>query len=265
MSHILLEKLALPSDVRIDQRVPKKMLLEHGAPTAADRRLIQDGISELLWAAALKPNNIGVPAYRDKQREYLEIAVLAASVRPKAKMARLQELVHRAVPYPVVLLTSQGESLTISLAQKRWSQGEGGKIVLDSDVVACDLQVELCILTPGVIETAFLDSLSLAQQPSLHLMQLYQGWIDRVEALQAARISGTFHLHRPHLGPPPLGEEDKGQERRRAIHDYARLQREIGTLRAQATKQKQFNRRVELNLHIQQLETKLHEAKQKLS
>jgi hypothetical protein len=256
MSHILLEKLALPNDVRIDQRVPKKMLLEHGAPTAADRRLIQDGISELLWAAALKSNNIGVPAYRDEEREYLEIAVLAASVRPKAKMGRLQELVHRAIPYPVVLLTSQGETLTVSLAQKRWSQGEGGKIVLDSDVVACELQVDLCILTPGVIETGFLDSLSLAQQPNLHLMQLYQGWIDRVEALQAARISGTFHLK---VGLDQL------QERRNAIDDHARLQREIVSLRAQATKQKQFNRRVELNLHIQQLETKLLEAKQKLS
>jgi hypothetical protein len=256
MSHILLEKLALPSDVRINQRVPKKMLLEHGAPTAVDRRLIQDGISELIWAAALKPNNIGVPAYRDEQREYLEIAVLAAALRPKAKLGRLQELVHRAVPYPVVLLTSQGDTLTISLAQKRWSQGEGGKIVLDSEVVACDLQVDLCILTLGVIETAFLDSLSLAQQSNLHLMQLYQGWIDRVEALQAARISGTFHLK---VGLDQL------QERRIAIDDHARLQREIVSLRAQAAKQKQFNRRVELNLHIQQLETKLLEAKQKLS
>lgn len=256
MSHILLEKLALPSDVRIDQRVPKKMLLEHGAPTAADRRLIQDGISELIWAAALKPNNIGVPAYRDEQREYLEIAVLAAALRPKAKIARLHELVHRTVPYPVVLLTSQGETLTISLAQKRWSQGEVGKIVLDSDVVACELQVELCILTPGVIETAFLDSLSLAKQPNLHLMQLYQGWIDRVEALQAARISGTFNLK---VGLDQL------QMRRIAIDDHARLQREIVSLRSQAAKQKQFNRRVELNLHIQQLETKLEEAKQKLS
>ncbi len=256
MSHILLEKLTLPSDVRIDHRVPKKMLLEHGAPTAADRRLIQDGIGELIWAAALKPNNIGVPAYRDEQREYLEIAVLAAALRPKAKMGRLHELVHRAVPYPVVLLTSQGDSLSISLAQKRWSQGEGGKIVLDSDVVAGELQVELCLLTPGVIETAFLDSLSLAQQQSLHLMQLYQGWIDRVEALQAARISGIFHLK---VGLDQL------QERRNAIDDHARLQREIVSLRAQAAKQKQFNRRVELNLHIQQLETKLVEAKQKLS
>jgi hypothetical protein len=39
-----LTALALPPEARVDQRVPKKMLLEQGAPTAADKRLIQDGL-----------------------------------------------------------------------------------------------------------------------------------------------------------------------------------------------------------------------------
>ena len=34
----LVAALALPPDVRVDQRVPKKLLLEEGAPTATDRR-----------------------------------------------------------------------------------------------------------------------------------------------------------------------------------------------------------------------------------
>jgi hypothetical protein len=58
----------------VNQRVPKKLLLENGAPTAADKRLINEGIEELLWLAALKPTTIGVPEYRDEVREYLEIA-----------------------------------------------------------------------------------------------------------------------------------------------------------------------------------------------
>ena len=72
----LLAALDLPASSRVDQRVPKKLLLENGAPTAADKRLINDGIEELLWLAALKPTTIGVPEYRDDVREYLEIAVL---------------------------------------------------------------------------------------------------------------------------------------------------------------------------------------------
>ncbi len=61
----LIHALRLPEGCRVDQRVPKKLLLENGAPTAADKRLIKDGIEELQWVAALKPTTIGVPDYRD--------------------------------------------------------------------------------------------------------------------------------------------------------------------------------------------------------
>src|SRR5690554_6729337 len=137
----LIQALHLPESCRVDQRVPKKLLLEHGAPTAADKRLITDAIEEIQWLAALKPNTIGVPSYRDAQREYLEIAVLAVTLRgtvKSARLARLAELVHRAVPYPVLLLM-EAQALTLSLAHKRWAQNEAGKVVLDGDAVLVSL------------------------------------------------------------------------------------------------------------------------------
>ena len=73
--------LALSPEARVDKRVPKKLLAEQGAPTAGDKRQIQEGIEELTSIAALKPNNIGVPAYRDDVREYLEIAVISVELR----------------------------------------------------------------------------------------------------------------------------------------------------------------------------------------
>ncbi len=112
--------LALPPETRVDKRVPKKLLVEQGAPTASDKRQIQDGIEELTWIAALKPSNIGVPAYRDDVREYLEIAVLMAELRTTAKAGRLKELIHRAIPYPVVLLAAQRKTISLSLAHSAW-------------------------------------------------------------------------------------------------------------------------------------------------
>ena len=41
--HGLITALDLPVDSRVDQRVPKKMLLENGAPTTADKRQINEG------------------------------------------------------------------------------------------------------------------------------------------------------------------------------------------------------------------------------
>ena len=104
----LVTALALPESCRVDQRVPKKLLTENGAPTAADKRLLTDAIEEVQWVAALKSNTVAIPEYRDGTREYLEIAVLAVEVRDThdkpAQVRRLAELVHRAVPYPVLLL-----------------------------------------------------------------------------------------------------------------------------------------------------------------
>ena len=101
----VVDALRLPPEARVERRVPKTLLLEHGAPTAADKRQIQDGIEEITWVAALKPATIGVPIYRDATREYLEVAALTMRLRGRARGSRLIELVHRAIPYPVLLIT----------------------------------------------------------------------------------------------------------------------------------------------------------------
>ena len=44
------------------------------------------------------------------------------------------------------------------------------------------------------IAESFLESLSLAAQNRVHLCALYQSWVDRVWAFQAARITGRFTI-----------------------------------------------------------------------
>lgn len=247
--------LALPSDARVDQRVPKKLLVEQGLPTAADKRQIQDGLDELKWVAALKPSNVGVPEYRDDVREYLEIAVLTMTLRPAAKMAWLSELVHRAIPYPVVLVTAQGKDLALSLAHKRFSQSETGATVVDGELISALLWTKDAPDLPKPADARPFESLAMGSQPQTHLLALYQGWIEWVEALQASQITGHFAR---------ASTFEAARSRREALERYDRLQREIGGLRAQATKETQLNRRVELNLTIRCLEAELAEASDSL-
>jgi len=112
VEHVL-EALAIPAEARVGQRVPKKLLVENGASTARDKRYINDGIEELQWVAALKPATIGVPAFKDDAREYLEIAVLSLALRDGAKAERLAELIHRAIPYPACWCGHKTGSLTL--------------------------------------------------------------------------------------------------------------------------------------------------------
>jgi len=240
----LISALDLPVSSCVDQRVPKKLLLENGAPTAADKRIINEGIEELLWLAALKPTTIGVPEYRDDVREYLEIAILTATLRAGAKPTRLIELIHRAIPYPLMLVTAHADTVNLSLAHKRWSQGETGRVVIEDVHCTAPFRPD----APAAIEALFLASLKLSSLPARDLFTIYQGWLDRVDALEAAKITGRF------AAPDSANLAS-------ALHDSldarARLQRELAGLRTKAEKEKQLNRRVELNLEIKRLEVKV--------
>ena len=239
-AHVI-ASLELPPGARVDRRVPKTLLLEHGAPTAADKRRINEGIEEVQWVATLKPTTIGVPALRDDVREYLEIAVLRMALRAEAKTDRLAELIHRAVPYPVFLLLAEDTRLTLSLAHKRKSQGQAGATVLDGEPVA----TTLTDFEAGGLRLEFHGALSLARQPRADLYQLYQGWIDTIFALLAARLTGRFAV---------ATSRDQAATRREALCECSRLDIEIARLRALAANEKQLPRQVALNLELKRAE-----------
>ena len=234
--------LDLPTSALVNQRVPKKLLVENGAPTAADRRFINDGIEEIQWLSALKPNTIGAPEYRDTEREYLEIAVMHIALRPDAKASRIAELAHRAVPYPLVLLLSINQQLTLSLAHIRWAQNEAGKAVLDGEPVQVSLGSQPA--TPE-ISSAFLQALSITRQPRQNLRALYQGLLDTLLAYQAAQLTGVF---------VQSVSDEQAAARRASLQACREIEQQIAILRNAATKEKQLARQVALNLEIKKLQ-----------
>lgn len=246
---VVLDALALPANAKVEQRIPKKLLVEQGAPTAADKRQIQDGIEELQWVAALKPTNIAVPAYRDAVREYLEVAVLTAVFRQNAKVVRLTELIHRAVPYPVLLVSSfrdgGTDSIAVSAAHKRFAQNEAGKYVVDEILTTAPMALDA---VPPEATQAFLDSLALSRLPTRDLFQFYQGWMNGIVGFAAASITGRFAL-------PESPEQT--HRMRESVAQHSQILNDLSVLRTQAVKEKQMNRLVELNTKIKRLELQL--------
>jgi len=268
----LINALHLPPSCRVDQRVPKKMLAEHGAPTTADRRLLTDGIEELKWIATLKPGTVAIPEHREGAREYLEVVVLAVHARAThgkaSQQLRLAELVHRAVPYPVVLIQSLAAcnatpsddrvppaavSLAISLIHKRAAQNEAGKVVVDGELVTSELVDATGTAAPQA--STLLEALALDRQPYQDLMTLYQGWMDCLTAAEAARITGNFRL--------PSGPSATAAQRE-ALRLCRRLEQEAARLRNQAAKERQIAKQVDLNLAIQCLQAELKAARAQL-
>lgn len=240
----LISALGLPSAALVSQRVPKKMLAENGAATSADRKLLQDHIEEITWVAALKPTNVGVAEFRDEQRAYLELAVLCVTLRQfdgkSAKVSRMAELVHRAIPYPVVLVLDDDERLYVSLVHIRWAQQEADRTVLDGELIQ------------GIFErasaddlSAFLSALDLSKQPRGDLLGLYQGWMDTLSAWQAVAVTGRFEANTT---------PQQAADRRTALRLCRELDTQIASQRATAAKEKQMARQIVANLEIKRLQ-----------
>jgi hypothetical protein len=253
----VIDALGLPPETRVDRRVPKTLLVEHGAPTAADRRQVQEGVEEITWAAALKPANIGVPPFQDEHREYLEVAVVTMRLRGPAKAPRLIELLHRAIPYPILLVTQlpaedSSGPVVVSFAHQRRSLNEAGAVVVEE-------VVDTPPFAPGAPQEAgerFLSSLNIAGLPRGDLFVLYQGWIDRVIALRTATVTGTFTIPQTPAG---------AAAQREALEEHQRLTAEIARLRNEATGERQTRRLVEINLELQRLEARRAETRDALA
>lgn len=247
----LLNSLELPAAACVGKRVPKKMIVEFFG-SLGDKRAARVGLDEFHWLASLKPANIGVAEYVSADREYREVAVLSVRLKVGGNARRLAEAIHRAVPYPVLLFMTQAGSegaagangVIVSAAHKRTVR-KGGKRVAVEEVVRVEISAAG---TTDVPETAFLASLSLPQLPRNDIFGLYQGWLDRLVALQIARIGGSFALPR---------DAEETERRQRVLAERAGRERELKRLRAAARRERQLSRRAELNRRIRELRTAL--------
>ena len=267
-SEQLISALRLPAEATVGQRVPKKMLAENltsrSTATSADRKLLHEQIEEVTWVAALKPTNAGIPVYQDEVRSYLELAVLSVRLREGSQLApipakvspsvaRLAELVHRAIPYPVLLVLDDNARLYLSLVHIRWAQKEADKAVLDGDLIQ-GVFVHNGSPAASVMDAdtvnAFINAMDLSKQPRTDLLTLYQGWMDTLSAWQAAAVTGRFECVSP----------QQAMARRAALRRCHELDAQISSLRAAASKEKQMARQVAANLEIKALMAERQQA-----
>ena len=281
-AQILIDAFRLPAAALVGQRIPKKLLVEQGATTAADKRLITDAVDELWWQAALKPGTVSVPAYQVPEgtklmpandgdavaasadaTDVIELALVSAHLRPatrESQAQRLMQLIHRAIPYPVLLVTELPAGVVLSVAHKRASLGEVGRWV----VAGGEQTHPFNPAEPSPAEAAFMASLALDQLPAaalVHLGALYQAVADRITALAVAQVTGRYAA--PEAAPSM--SHGGAAAHRQVLAERSRLLEQMATARNAAAKARQMSRRVELNLQIQRLQSQLQDIQARLT
>ncbi|MFM1977250.1 MAG: hypothetical protein RL145_2096 [Pseudomonadota bacterium] len=246
-SQRFLAALELPVGARQSTRIAKKILADQAAANSLDRRLIEQGLDDVVWAGVLKPTTIAVPAFVDEKRDWGEIAIITLSVRDSVDPMRIASLLHKAIPYPLLLVADTKSGLQISCANVRRAINNESKRVSDTPLVAT-------ILSGSMVEP-FIAAWALPNLPATNMAILYGAFVARLESWLAAELTGRWDH----------GDSEGAIIRRReALMEHKILVSEAARLKKLAARARAMRDRVELNGKVQNCLQRLEVVKAKL-
>lgn len=238
--------LSIPEQCFLGKKVFKKLFVENSALASSDKKIFQTDVETINWLYTLKPSTIQIQPYQDETCEYLEIAVLEVNLKDEKKIKRLAEVIHRSIPYPLVLIFYFQNTFSLSVASKRFSQSEKETIVVDKFYTTNWLDPKE--FAPE--EQAFLQSIKITLLPQTNFYAFYFAIIERFVALECARLTGSYKIEL---------KANNQQQRRDLLSECHDMEIKIIELKAAIKKETQFNQQVALNTKIKLLEQELRE------
>jgi hypothetical protein len=244
MIETLYERMAIPDACHLGKRVFKKLFHENAKLGTTDKKAFREDIDVITWQYTLKPSTISIQAYENGQREYHEVAILQVDLKTLNRTNRIAEIIHRTIPYPIVIVFAFKTMCALSFAHKRFSQAEKGAIVAENFIITDWINIS----APIPVQQAFLESLAVSDLPHTHFFAFYSTLTDRLVALDCARLTGEYRLE---------STASKCGVRRDHLVACHELESRIAEYKTDVKKETQFNRQVELNVKIKDLEKQL--------
>ena len=236
----------LPENCCVDQRIGKALFAENGPLTPGDRKTFRSDIEEIFCSYILDDNHgVMLNSYTDAEHDFSCLALIDVVLRKPGKAARVAELCHRAMPYPLIVILQDGDKLWFSMAEKRFSRDGKEQVVLEQQS------------DTGWIEDRFLQEFSTVADFSKFkknsYLELYRHYAELLDVLKTAEITGTFQ--QSSISP---------EERRKLLADLHELQIQLDALKTKAKKEAELSRLVEINMQAKKLNHEMHEIHEKL-
>ena len=252
--------MAIPESCRLGKRVYKRLFNENAKLSATDKKALRDDVDTILWQYTFKPTTIPIQLYEDDQREYHEVALLQVNLKQDKRVNRLCEIIHRAIPYPLILVfhisnhqsSINNQKCLISLAYKRFSQAEKEAIVAE----AFQKTGWLDLSNPTKPQAGFLESLNMKTWPHTHFFAFYRAAMDRVIALACAEYSGHYSLEIPN----GFSVDDRVNK----LEQVEKLQQEKTEIQSKLKKEKNLGTQVQLNTRIKKISDRIKAIKSEL-
>lgn len=235
---ILYERMDIPKACIVGNTVFKKLFYENASMNANDKQIFKDHISKITWKYSLKPETINISEYKDADRDYDEIAVIEVELVDTTKAKRIAEIVQRTIPYPLILVLVKDEQFQLSLTHKKTNKGDESKNTIEEH-----------IFTDWIHETniqerdnILLNGLHIKNLSFSNFYAFYTDILNRIYLYIASK-------HNNQAQYTALNAEQV----KKILDEINELNQEIDDLKRAVKKEKHFNRKVELNIKLNDL------------
>lgn len=211
--------IAFPKQAAFGRVLPKNKIYEHSGANTRVKDLFVKQVEQIVWQYKLAPETLHLPA----RPGVPEIQIFSIQLKTQELDGDVLRCIDGAIPFPIVFeLTFDGRT-QVTAAYKRPNESDASRWVL-SDYFATDW-------LPGDCERT-------AMPVALHLGGLYEQL-----------------LHR--LIPLPTRPQETLTALVARVEQAQAKQRELDKTTARLAKEKQFNRKVEINATVRQLKSEL--------
>ena len=212
---------SFPAQARVARVVPKSKIYEHGPVTSALRDKFVRQVEQITWAYKLAPETINLQA----RGGVAEIQVFDITQKTAELDENVLRAIDRAIPLPIIFQLHHEQRTRMVAAFKRPSEANASKWVIDGYFVGSWLPA---------------DSPRQPLPVALDLLGLYEQLLRSL-------------LPSPARPGESLPEQLQRLNRLRSLHsEYAKLD-------ARLHKEKQFNRKVALNVQLREIQNEIAE------
>ena len=238
--------LNFPDSCFVGQRIAKVLFAENGPLTPGDRKTFRSDIEEIFCSYILDDNHgVLLNSYTDAEHDFSCLALIDVVLRKPGKAARIAELCHRAMPYPLIVILHDGDKLWFSMAEKRFSRDGKEQVVLEQ-------QTNTGWIGNAHLQ-AFADAADYSKFNKNSYLDLYRYYSALLDVLKTAEITGSFQ--QSSISP---------DERRRLLTELHQLKNQLAELKAKAKKEAELSRLVEINMQAKQIEAEINNTKKML-
>ncbi|MCY4152098.1 MAG: DUF4391 domain-containing protein [Aestuariivita sp.] len=234
-----LDRLGLPKSCELDRTIFKRMFLENASLNVTDKKALKEDIEKIKWTHALKPSTINIAPYIDQTCEYFEIVILSVAIIKPQRVNRIATFIHKAIPYPTVLVFGHTDQVAVGVADKRINLANKSKLVVANSWLTPWFDPQ----SADGPSQAFVADFNCSNLPFSTFHAFYGALRDRIIALVVADRTGRYKL----------ATSNVTETRIENLNQIDKLSLEVGKLKTKLRKTKQMAQQITLNTEIKKL------------